>query len=60
MKKYYRIGRENTGFIAIDLIENNKVVGGYLIPDCGENEKNMADFMKKEGYAEYEKASHPS
>ena len=60
MKKYYKIRRENPSFISFDLVENDIVVGGYLIPDRGENEKNFADFMKKEGYTEYEKADHSS
>ena len=55
MRKYYRIRRENPGFMAIDFIENNEIVGGYLIPDRGDNKKSMAAFLKKEGYVEYDK-----
>ena len=60
MKKYYKIRRENPGFIAFDFIENDKVVGGYLIPDMGDNKKSIVTFLKKEGYVEYEKADNPN
>ena len=41
--------------MAIDLIENDRTVGGYLIPDRGDNKKSMAAYLKKEGYVEYDK-----
>lgn len=53
--KYFKIHKKHPNFISFDLIENNIVVGGYLIPDRGENKKNMIVFLKKEGYIEYEK-----
>jgi len=56
MKKQYKIHQANPGFIAVDLIEDDKTVGGYLIPDLGENRKNMAEYLEKKGYTEYEKA----
>ena len=55
MKKYFKIRRANPGFIEFNLIENDRTVGGYLIPDRGDNKKSMAAYLKKEGYVEYEK-----
>lgn len=54
MKKNYKIHRANPGFIAIDLIEDDEVVGGYLLPDLGENTINISEYLKEEGYTEYE------
>ena len=60
MKKYYKIHKEHPNFLSYDLMEDDKIVGGYLIPDRGENKKNMITFLKKEGYIEYEKADNPN
>ena len=60
MKKQFLIykDKEHPDFISIDLIEDGKTVGGYLLPDLGENAKNISEYLKKEGYTEYEKADH--
>jgi len=60
MKKQFKIRRANPGFIAVDLIEDGKTVGGYLLPNRGENKENISDYLKKRGYTEYEKADHPN
>jgi len=58
MKKYYKIEKTHypVGFITVDLIEDDKTVGGYLLPDRGENTINISKYLEKEGYTEYEKA----
>ncbi len=58
MKKQFKIRRANFGFIAIDLIEDGKIVGGYLLPDHETNREYTAKHLKKKGYTEYEKANH--
>lgn len=58
MKKQFKIHKEHPNFISIDLIEDDKTVGGYLLPDRGENRKFIAKHLKKGGYKEIEKADH--
>ena len=56
MKKYYKIHEvEIPNFVAIDLIENDKTVGGYIVQRNGYAKKEIIDHLKKEGYREYEK-----
>lgn len=57
MKKYFKIEKEPypmPGFIMIDLMEDDMVVGGYIIPDTDEAKKFMVEHVKKEGYIKYE------
>lgn len=58
MKKQFKIHKDqdHPDFFSIDLMEDDKIVGGYLIPDWEENRKNMAEYLEKKGYTEYEKA----
>ena len=62
MKKQFKIhkDKEKSDFISIDLIEDGKTVGGYLLPDRGENRETFAKKLKKEGYKEIEEADHPN
>lgn len=60
MKKQFKIHKEHPNFISIDLIEDDKTVGGYLLPDRRENRESIAKYLKKEGYTEYEKTDHPN
>ena len=57
MKKQFKIRRANPGFIAIDLIEDNETVGGYLLPDQGENTINISEYLRKEECTEYKKGA---
>ncbi len=60
MKKQFKIhkNKENSDFISIDLIEDGKTVGGYLLPAYESNRESIAKYLKKEGYTEIEKADH--
>lgn len=58
MKKYYKINKEHPNFISVDLIEYDKTVGGYLLPDRGENKKSIVRYLKKEGYIEKKGINH--
>jgi hypothetical protein len=55
LKKYYKLNREPypmKGFVMIDLMENDMVVGGYIVPDTNEAKKFIIEHVKKEGYGE--------
>jgi len=55
MKKQFKIHQINPDFIEIDLIEDGKVVGGYIIPKKPYIEGLEDIFIhsiKKEGYTE--------
>ena len=58
MKKYFKIHKAHPNFISIDLIEDGKTVGGYIIPS-GPYIEGFSDILiesiKKEGYNEYKK-----
>ena len=55
MKKQFKVRQSNSGFTEIDLIEDDKAVGGYVIPKKPHIE-GLVDIIinsiKKEGYHE--------
>ena len=55
MKKYYKIHQVHHNFVAIDLIEDDITVGGYIAMKNGDAKKMLINRLKKEGYTEYEK-----
>lgn len=59
MKKYYRIHKvEIPNFVAIDLIENNKIVGGYIVSINGIAKKEIINYLKKEGFIKYKEGGN--
>ena len=53
MKKQFKIRQEYIGFVEIDLIEDDKSVGGYIIPEkpyIEGLEDIFINSIKKEGY----------
>ena len=56
MKKYYKIQKVHSNFIAIDLIEDDKTIGGYIALIHGIAKKHIIESIKKEGYINYRKA----
>ena len=56
MVKYYKIHKTDIPhFVAIDLIENDETVGGYIVQNNGYVKKATVDHLEKEGYKEYKK-----
>ena len=63
MKKRYKIYEKNNDWLAIDLIEDNETVGGWIIPirPYIEGLQNIiVNTIEKDGYIEYEKTNHPN
>ena len=61
MKKQFKIHRVNPGFKGIDLIEDDKTVGGYIIPTrpyIEGLEDIIINAIEKEGYVKYEKTNN--
>ena len=53
MKKYFKVYKPHPNFIQVDFIEDGIAIGGYIIPVSIYNtEKELATFLKKEGYIE--------
>ena len=53
IKKHYKINRAYIiNFISVWLYENNKVIGGYIIPNTDDNLEFIRKHCKKEGYIE--------
>ena len=58
-KKYFKVYKPHPNFIQVDFIEKGKATGGYIIPvSIYKTKEELIEFLKKEGYIEYEKIDH--
>lgn len=56
MKKYYKIHQKSPSWLAIDLIEDDETVGGWIIPTRPHIEglqDIIVNVIEKEGYKKY-------
>ena len=52
INKYFKIYQSHPNLISVNLIENNEIVGGYIIPNTKETIKFIKEHCEKEGYIE--------
>jgi len=50
VNKQYNIHQDHPNLISYDLIEDDKVIGGYIVPNNNDTKKFMIGFLKREGY----------
>ena len=50
MKKSFKVCQAHPNLISVDLIEDDIIVGGYIVPNTDNAKKFIIEHVKKEGY----------